>query len=232
MPNQEPASAWIFGNSSVRVGTQRLFRPYLNFFVLPFLPTRLTAPVSPGWPIRQDSVENREKVYSKLFKLSLSLSFTHLIGSNCLYYLKGDLSPVMLKEIFHSSFESSEITRIFIENHASVNGWMDGKSCFLMQTPPTFGGRCNHYFWGIRRRILRLPNFNMLFQLVLTKFFRSELFSCLPKVDHVIKSCKEPKLSENFTLSSINPSSGSRSKDAPAIENVPICVWYHQCLYS
>ena len=32
----------------------------------------------------------------------------------------------------------------------------------------------------------------MLFQLVVTKFFESELFSCLPKVDHVIKSCKEP----------------------------------------
>ena len=32
----------------------------------------------------------------------------------------------------------------------------------------------------------------MLFQLVLTKFFKSELFSCLPKVDHVIKSCEEP----------------------------------------
>ena len=32
----------------------------------------------------------------------------------------------------------------------------------------------------------------MLFQLVLTKFFKSELFSCLLKVDHVIKSCKGP----------------------------------------
>ena len=32
----------------------------------------------------------------------------------------------------------------------------------------------------------------MLFQLVLTKFFKVELLSCLPKVDHVIKSCKEP----------------------------------------
>ena len=40
--------------------------------------------------------------------------------------------------------------------------------------------------------MLRLPNFSMLFQLVLTKFFKSDLFSCLPKVDHVIKSCKEP----------------------------------------
>ena len=32
----------------------------------------------------------------------------------------------------------------------------------------------------------------MLFQLVLTKFSRREQFSCLPKVDHVIKSSKEP----------------------------------------
>ena len=32
----------------------------------------------------------------------------------------------------------------------------------------------------------------MLFQLVLTKFFKSELLSSLSKVGHVIKSCKEP----------------------------------------
>ena len=50
----------------------------------------------------------------------------------------------------------------------------------------TFGSRCNRYFWDIRLKILRLPNFNMLFQLVLLKFFKSELFSCIPKVDHVI----------------------------------------------
>ena len=41
-------------------------------------------------------------------------------------------------------------------------------------------------------KFLRLFDFNMLFQLVLTKFFKSELFSCLLKVDRVIKSCKEP----------------------------------------
>ena len=35
-------------------------------------------------------------------------------------------------------------------------------------------------------------NFNILFQLVLTKFFKSKLFSFLPKVGHLIKSCKEP----------------------------------------
>ena len=119
MPNQEPASAWIFGNSSVRVGIQGLFRPYLKTFVLSSLTTRLTAPGSP----RMAYSWNRDKVYSELFKLSLSLSFTHLIGSNCLYELKGDLSPVMLKEIFHDSFENFEITRICIENNASVTGW-------------------------------------------------------------------------------------------------------------
>ena len=32
----------------------------------------------------------------------------------------------------------------------------------------------------------------MLFQLVLTTFFKSELFSYLPNVHHVIKSCKAP----------------------------------------
>ena len=47
MPNKEPACAWIFGNSSVRVVTQGLFGPYLNTFVPPSLPTRLTALGSP-----------------------------------------------------------------------------------------------------------------------------------------------------------------------------------------
>ena len=45
----------------------------------------------------------------------------------------------------------------------------------------------------VRLKIYRLPNFySMLFQLVLTKFFESELFSCLRKVAHVINLCKRP----------------------------------------
>ena len=47
-------------------------------------------------------------------------------------------------------------------------------------------------FWDIRLKIFRLPNCKMLFQLERSKFFKTELFSCLPKVDHVITSCKEP----------------------------------------
>ena len=69
--------------------------------------------------------------------------------------------------------------------------WM-GKVVYPIQMHPTFGGRCNRYFWDIRVKLLRLPNFNMLFQLLLTKCFKSELFLCWPKVSHAIKSCKEP----------------------------------------
>ena len=93
----------------------------------------------------------------------------------------------MLKEIFRDSFENFEITRICMENHASVTGWQklfSSYKCFQLLAAATFK--------DILLKILRLPNFNMLFQLLLTNFFKSELFSCLPKVDHVMKSCKEP----------------------------------------
>ena len=70
----------------------------------------------------------------------------------------------MLKEIFHDSFENFEITRICMENHASMTGWQG------IQMPQIFGGRCNRYFWDMQLKILRLPNFNMLLPLVLTKW--------------------------------------------------------------
>ena len=75
------------------------------------------------------------------------------------------------------------------------------KVVFLIQMLLTFDGRCNSYFLDIRRlKIHWFPNFNMLFQLVLTKLFRSELFSCLVKVDHVINSCKGPILDKIMYL--------------------------------
>ena len=54
------------------------------------------------------------------YKSSLYLSLLHWRVQITCDALKGDLSPVMLKEIFHESFE---ITRICMENHASVTGW-------------------------------------------------------------------------------------------------------------
>ena len=62
-------------------------------------------------------------VNSKIFKLSLNFSLTHITAQIACYELKGDLSPVMLKEIFPQSFENFEITRICMENHAGVTGW-------------------------------------------------------------------------------------------------------------
>ena len=104
---------------------------------------------------------------SKIFKL------THLRAQIACYELKGDLSPALLMEIFHESFENFETTRICVENHASVTGWQ--KLLLLIQIImlPTFGGLCNRYFWDIRLKMLRLLNFKMVFQLVLRKFFKS-----------------------------------------------------------
>ena len=66
--------------------------------------------------------------------------------------------------------------------------------------------------FNIRLKILRLPNFNMLFQVMLTEFFKSELFSCLPKVDHVIKSSKEHCFWRSFSFSAVEmmPAIGNR----------------------
>ena len=62
-------------------------------------------------------------VNSEIFKLSLNLSLTHLRTQSACYELKGDLSRVMLKEIFHDRLKISKFTRICIENHSSVTGW-------------------------------------------------------------------------------------------------------------
>ena len=48
----------------------------------------------------------------------------HLIRAQIAFYqLQGDLSPVMLKKIFHDSFKNFEITRICMENHTCLIGW-------------------------------------------------------------------------------------------------------------
>ena len=52
----------------------------------------------------------------------------------------------------------------------------------------------------------------MLFQLVPTKFLKSELFSCLPKVGHVIKSYKEP-------IGVRNPSSTDKKSGIQYVES-------------
>ena len=59
----------MFGNSFVRVGTQGLFCPYLKTFVPPFLPTRLTAPVSEDGFVR-DICSYKFKIVSNFTRLT------------------------------------------------------------------------------------------------------------------------------------------------------------------
>ena len=55
-------------------------------------------------------------VNSEIFKLSLNLSLMHLRAKSACYELKGDLSHVILKEIFHDSLKNFEIYKDF-ESH-------------------------------------------------------------------------------------------------------------------
>ena len=57
------------------------------------------------------------------------------------YELKGNLSPVMLKEILPNGYENFQITRICMENHASVTGWQKlffSNKCFQLSAITTF----------------------------------------------------------------------------------------------
>ena len=82
----------------------------------------------------------------------------------------------MLKEIFHDSLKFRNIVRICMENNSRVTGWQE----LFSHTNPSKFRR------PLQSLLLRLPNFNMRFQLVLTKLVKRELFLCLQKVDHVI----------------------------------------------
>ena len=90
-------------------------------------------------------------------------SYTDRLLIAC-YESKGDLSPVMLKEIFHDNWEFRNYKDLY--GKPCKSDWM-AKVVFLIQMLPTFCGRCNCYFWDIRLKILRLPTFNIPFQLVL-----------------------------------------------------------------
>ena len=69
-------------------------------------------------------------VNSEIFKLSLNLSLKLLrVQSGC-YELKGDLSPIILKEIFHNSLKISKFTRICMENLSNMTRW---QKLFLVQ---------------------------------------------------------------------------------------------------
>ena len=74
-------------------------------------------------------------VNSEIFKLSLNLSLTLLRAQSACYELKGDLSPIILKEIFHNSLKISKFTRICMENLSNVTSW---QICFSRTNPSKF----------------------------------------------------------------------------------------------
>ena len=109
-----------------------------------------------------------------------------LILSAWYKFVKGVLSPVMLKQIFQ--FENFEIYKDLYGKPLKPDRVT--KVVFLMHTSFQFSTAVAISTFEIlhkRLKIFRLLNFNILFQLVLTKFFKSKLSSCLLKVDHVIK---------------------------------------------
>ena len=64
----------------------------------------------------------------------------------------------------------------------------------------TLHGRLGHEFYLHSKIKFVSPRGHVIssIYLVLKEFFKSELFSCLPKVDHLIKSCKEPVITIAF----------------------------------
>ena len=89
--------------------------------------------------------------------------------------------------------------------------WLGGKSCFSHTNVSNFRRPLQSLLFRYTPENSQVSNFNMLFQLVLVaKYFQSELFSYLPKVDLVIKSCKEPKGGETWSTNRLNVLNKSR----------------------
>ena len=94
-----------------------------------------------------------------------------------------------LSELFNVSLKISKFTRICVEHHSTVTGWQE--LFFPIQILLICGGRCERYFWDTRKKIYRLLNFCMLFQLLPKSFFQKER---LQNIDHVTNYCKRPIL--------------------------------------
>ena len=80
----------------------------------------------------------------------------------------------MLKEIFYNSLKMLEIYK---ELYGKRLEGLAGKSCFSHTNPSNFRRPMQSLLlrYCMRLKINRLLNFHMLFQFVLTKFFKSEL---------------------------------------------------------
>ena len=96
----EPASPWIFGNSSVRVITQGFFRPYMKTFV----PTWLTAPGSRRMLSSYLSESNILLKYQSGF-LFLHLTVSSLLEAidNCAFHIDSYWTKIRLGQFRNST---------------------------------------------------------------------------------------------------------------------------------
>ena len=79
----------------------------------------------------------------------------------------------MLKDIFYDSLKISKFTRVCME----VTGWQE--LIFPYTNPSNFRRPLRRLHLRYKVENSRIPNFNMLFQFLLPKLFKSDLFSCL-----------------------------------------------------
>ena len=93
---------------------------------------------------------------------------------------------VCLKNLL-PSLKISNFLRGFVWK--TTQAWLGGKSCFSHTNPFNFRRLTQSLIWRYMAENLqvtyRLPNLNTLFQFLLTEFSKSDLFSCIQKVDHV-----------------------------------------------
>ena len=112
---------------------------------------------------------------------------TFFLSKAMLGLLRSPTIFVVPRQRFNDSLKIQKLQGVVWK---TTQAWLDG-----IKSQELFFSYKSFYFWvaianatfEIYGWNYRLPiNFNKLFQLVLAKFFKSKMFSCLPKVDQVI----------------------------------------------
>ena len=103
----------------------------------------------------------------EIFKTVMKYFLQRYRAQISFYFIKVIWALKCVKERFNDSLKILEFYNKDLHGKPCKGDWV-AKVVFHIKMLLTFGGRCNCYFWDIRLKILRSPNFNMLFQLVLT----------------------------------------------------------------
>ena len=114
-------------------------------------------------------MENHANVTGRPF-----LACNHMTRRPCWWCVGGQYNRTFSQRIYmkigFSSQRKEMLLLLTLTHHQHCRRDVTCKPAIQMLL--TFGGRCNRYFWDIRLKILRLPNFNMLFQLSVNKIFQ------------------------------------------------------------